>query len=201
MSEAKALLMGCGILQREVDYLIRKNNWPLETLYFDSALHVDFNKLDRCLTSSLAEHDKDDVIVFYGTCHPLIDDITMKAHACRTRGQNCVEMLLGVDVFTEELSNGAYFLLEDWARRWKSIMMQTFGTQNMKVIKEIFRGDRTYLLGLRTCCSGDFTVEAESAARMMDMPLKWRDVDLDHLESVLAEAVDRSRGIRNVRNG
>lgn len=194
MADKKLLLVGCGILKREVDFLIHKNGWPMETLFLDSALHVDFDKLAKALTSALDRHREENIIVFYGACHPLMERILAESHTLRTGGRNCVEMLLGHDLFTKELSNGAYFLLEDWARRWEHIQTKTFNTKNLDLIRDIFQDDRKYLLGLRTPCSGDFTAEAEAAGHMVGLPLRWLDVPLDHLESVLLEAIERKQG-------
>jgi len=194
MTDKRVLLAGCGILKREVEFLIRKNHWPLDTLFLDSALHVDFDKLALGLGSVLARHREEDIIVFYGTCHPLMESMLAQAHTFRTRGQNCVEMLLGHELFTRELADGAFFLLEEWARRWEQIQTKTFNTKNLDLIRDIFRGDRKYLLGLRTPCSGDFSAEAAEAGRMVALPLRWLDVPLDHLESVLREAMERKQG-------
>lgn len=194
MLDDRILLVGCGILKKEVDFLIRKNEWPLKTLFFDSALHVDFDKLGKSLTAALSRHREENIIVFYGTCHPLMEQMLAEAQTFRTRGQNCCEMLLGHELFTEELAKGAYFLLEEWARRWEHILARTFNTKNLDLIRDIFQGDRKYLLGLRTSCSGDFTAEAEAAGRMVGLPLRWLDVPLDHLEAVLLEAIERKQG-------
>ena len=194
MTDDRILLVGCGILKKEVKFLIARNKWPLETVFFDSALHVDFDKLAKNLTSALARRRGENIIVFYGTCHPLMEQMLAEARTFRTRGQNCCEMLLGHGLFTEELAKGAYFLLEEWARRWEHIQARAFRTKNLNVIREIFQVDRKYLLGLRTPCLGDFTAEAEAAGRMVGLPLRWLDVPLDHLESVLLEAIERKQG-------
>ena len=39
------VMVGCGILHKEIDYLIKKNGWNIETQFLDSALHNYFNKL------------------------------------------------------------------------------------------------------------------------------------------------------------
>ncbi len=193
MTGDQLLLLGCGILKKEVKFLIDKNNWPIDTLFFDSALHVDFNKLATSLTHTLTQHRAKNVIVLYGTCHPLMEQMLDEAQTFRTRGQNCCEMLLGHDIFTKELAGGAYFLMEDWARRWEHIMIKTFNTKNLQLIRDIFQDDRKYLLCLKTPCSGDFMVEAEAAGEMVGVPLRWLDVPLDHLESVLLEAIERKQ--------
>ncbi|MGD9248803.1 MAG: DUF1638 domain-containing protein [Desulfobacteraceae bacterium] len=193
MKAEKLLMIGCGILKKEVRWLIEKNHWPVDTAFLDSALHIDFDKLLKKLTSALARHRGQKVIVFYGTCHPLMEKTLEKAATFRTHGQNCVEILLGHELFTEELSKGAFFLFEDWARRWEHITTKTFGS-NLAVAREIFQEDRRYMLCLRTPCSGDFTAEAEQAGAMMGLPVRWMDLSLDHLESVLQAAITRKMG-------
>ena len=183
------LILGCGIFRKEVAYLIRKNGWAVETSFLDSALHNNLNKLGRGLTGSLAKRAGRDVIVFYGCCHPLIDGMVAEAHARRVHGQNCIDILLGRERFDRELEAGAYFLLEDWANRWDEITGEIFGS-NRDVIREIFRGDRTHLLALRTPCSEDFTAAAERAAEVVGLPVKFEDVGLDHLETVLRTEIE-----------
>jgi hypothetical protein len=183
----RPLLGGCGILRAEVRFLIEKNRWPVDTRFLDSALHCDLGRLQAGLTGTLRKEADRQVVVFYGACHPLMDGILEMSHATRTEGQNCVEMLLGHERFMAALTDGAYFLLEEWARRWGEVMQKTFG--DVRVAREIFQGDRTHLLAIRTPCSGDFSEDAESAAALVDLPLRWMDVSLDHLEGVLARAV------------
>jgi len=186
------LILGCGILQKEIRFLIEKNGWALETHFLDSALHIDFDKLSLALTSTLSHHAGREGFVFYGACHPLMESILHAAGTYRTAGQNCVEMLLGEELFTKELEQGAFFLLEEWAHRWERIVTATMGT-NLEVIREMYQGDRGYLLCLSTPCSGDFRKEAEEAGRLVGLPLRWLDVSLDHLEMVLQEAIDRKK--------
>lgn len=183
--------MGCGILKREIRHLIAANNWPLDTFFFDSALHCDFKELEDCLRRALTGFRGRKTIVFYGTCHPRMDALLEDAHTFRTVGQNCVEILLGKARFTEELAQGAFFLMEDWARRWERITFKAFGTRNVAVIRDIYQGDRKYMLALRTPCSSDFTDQAEAAARMVGLPIRWMDTTLEHLHEVLAAALAR----------
>lgn len=190
---ARPLLLGCGILHKEIAFLIEKNGWPLETHFLDSSLHIDFDKLSTALAGALRHHGARDVIVFYGACHPLMEKMLDAAGTFRTEGQNCVEMLLGHEKFTAQLEQGAFFLLEDWARRWQRIVTATFGT-NLEIIRELYQGDRSYLLGINTPCSGEFREEAEQAGRLVGLPLRWLDISLDHLEAVLREAIGRKAG-------
>ncbi len=187
----QTVLIGCGILAREIHALIKKNDWSIATVLFDSNLHNDFVLLGEALTSGLNTHPPGQTIVFYGCCHPLIDDMVAGASSTRTQGQNCVEMLLGHTLFTSELEQGAYFLFESWARNWPRVIAASFGTTRPEVIRAIFAEDRRYLLALRTPCSGDFTREAEEAGRSAGLPVRWQDVSLDHLELTLRNAIGR----------
>ena len=185
-------LVGCGILRKEVEGLIEKNHWNLHTHFLNSALHNYLNRLSIELNQALEERENlgEKTLVFYGGCHPLMDKFLDNHHTCRTHGQNCIVMLLGYDRFMQELEKGAYFLLEDWALTWEPMITACFGN-NLTVVREIFHSSHKYILALRTPCNGDFSAAAETAARFVDLPLHWLDVDLDHLESVLADAIQR----------
>jgi Protein of unknown function (DUF1638) len=185
----KRVFIGCGILRKEIRLLAAKNGWSADYRFLDSSMHYDFERLEKGLAGQFLKNAGRPIVVCYGACHPLIDTMVRDAGAVRTASQNCVEMLLGPEEFTSELEQGAFFLIEDWAGRFKEITMETFGN-NEGVAREIFRGDRKYLLGLRTRCSGDFSREAEAASEFIGLPLRWRDVTLDVLETVLGRAFE-----------
>lgn len=184
MSPSTLSLVGCGILQKEVGYLIAKNNWPLTTDFLPASLHIDFKRLACALQAGLARHAHEQTIVFYGACHPGMDSMLNKSRTLRTLGQNCIEMLLGKEEFNRELTQGAFFLLDDWAHNWDAVIAKTFGT-NIDVIRDIFHDQHRYLLCLRTPQSDDFSLEAAHISTMLDLPVQWRDVTLEHLENVL----------------
>lgn len=187
---APLALVGCGILHKEVDYLVKKNGWQIETHWLHSALHNYFDQLHKELDGGLKQEEAAGkrTIVFYGACHPRMDQLLEKHHTCRTHGQNCIVMLLGYEKFMEELGQGAYFLLEDWALTWEPMITECFGS-NLAVVREIFHGSHKKMIAIRTPCTTDFTAAAEAAARFVDLPLEWMDADLSHLETVLAEAI------------
>jgi hypothetical protein len=183
-------LVGCSILHKEVDFLIKKNGWNIETHFLVSSLHNYLNKLGNELNAALVSEEKRGYqsIVFYGACHPRMEDILAQHHTVRTEGQNCIVMLLGYERFMEDLGKGAYFLLEDWALTWEPMITAAFG-KNVAVVQEIFHSSHKYMVAVRTPTSTDFTAAAEAAARFVDLPLVWVDASLDHLESILAEAI------------
>lgn len=185
-------LIGCGIVSQEIKLLIEKNHWNLHTHFLDSALHNYLNRLSQELNQALenSELEGEKTLVFYGSCHPLMEQFLEKHHTCRTEGQNCIVMLLGYEVFMQELEKGAYFLLENWALTWEPMITACFGS-NSSVVREIFHSSHKYILAIKTPCNGNFTAAAEAAAKFVDLPLRWMEIGLEHLESVLQEAIDR----------
>lgn len=192
VGKEKPLLLGCGILQKEIRMLQAKNHWEMDTHFLQSALHIHLQKLQDALTSALEEHRDRECIVFYGACHPLMDEMLEQAHTFRTRGVNCLEMLLGKERYKTELENGAFFLLEEWAFKWDEVIDATFH-HNEEVMRRVFQEDRKYILAVRTPTSGDFSKEAEAAAKKVGLPLRTMEVSLEHLETVLQEALERRR--------
>lgn len=190
MSSEKPLLIGCGILKNEVNYLCSKNKWDIDFKFLDSALHCNLKKLELSFREALEANKNRRIIVTYGTCHPLMDKILSKFDASRINGQNCVEMLLGREYFMAELINGAFFLLEEWANRWETIIFETYSTYKLEVRREIFKLDRSYFLAVKTPCSGDFTAQAEHVASQMQVPLKWTDISLDRFEAELKRKIE-----------
>ena len=80
--------------------------------------------------------------------------------------------------------------MEDWALRWDEAIGKTFGNKP-EVVREIFQLSNKYLLCLRTPCSGDFSEAAAQVGTKVGLPLRWLDVNLDHLEMVLQQVILR----------
>lgn len=194
MGEERVTLIACGILKREISLLIQRNGWPVDAVFLDSRLHADMEALEAALTASLERASGCSVLVLYGYCHPRMAQIVKDYRALRVAGQNCVEMILGSDAFTRELAAGAFFLMEEWAVHWDEIMHRTFDS-NDSVLREIFQGDRSCLLCISTPCSGDFREQAARAGSRVGLPVRRREVSLDHLEAALHSA------LKAVQNG
>lgn len=189
---ATPIIIGCGILEKEIRFLIAKNGWQSRPAFLPSGLHVDFARLQSALEQSLRHYSGQPSIVFYGACHPRMDQILGAAGVIRTPGQNCVDICLGHELFCRELEHGAFFLFEDWALHWKEIVGAVM-PGDPEIMRSIFRSAHKYLLAIRTPCSGDFSAEAEAISAMTSLELRWRDVGLEHLEANLAATIERAK--------
>jgi hypothetical protein len=195
MSEAE-LIIGCGIMRKEIRSLVEKNGWQQSMTFLPSGLHVDFNRLQNSLGKGLQLHAGEPAIVFYGACHPRMDQMLDAAHVVRTPGQNCVDIYLGHETFCRELEQGAFFLFEDWALHWKEIV-GTVMPGDPEIMRSIFRSAHKYLLAIRTPCSDDFSAAAEEVSAMTSLELRWVDAGLEHLEANLATTLDRAKADRS----
>lgn len=141
-------LVGCGILKKEIKYLLDKHKLPVKTVFYDSALHCDLERLEKVLRPTLNKYSPENTVIFYGSCHPQLDQMLQTKGMVRTAGQNCIQMLLGYDDFMHRLGSGAFFLLEEWAQRWEQIVYRTMGTHRVEVIREIYQMNHSHLLAL-----------------------------------------------------
>lgn len=184
------VIIGCGILAKEIRWLINKNGWRLDNDFLPPSLHADPEALAANLTVGLSRHQGRPAFVFYGGCHPAMNDMLREARTFRIVGPSCVEMLLGRDVYQSKLRDGALFLLEDWAMRWDTLGVKAFAPGQTRAGADL-AGDRRFLLGVRTPCSADFREAAENVKQCTGLPLRWMDAELNHLEMVLKSALKR----------
>jgi hypothetical protein len=180
------LVIGCGILQRELALAATTYGLKFDTRLLSPSLHLDPSKLERQVKAQLVNTAQQDARVFFGSCHPNLDQWLAAAGRRRTRGTNCIEMLLGPTRYEHELSTGAYFLIEPWARGFTAALKRSFGDRP-RVAREIFQGAHSRMLAIRTPCSGDFNDAAEAAAREVGLPLEWTTVDLSELAEVMQD--------------
>jgi hypothetical protein len=184
MADEKRLLVGCGIFKAEIEFLRAKNHWPFDTDFLPPSLHIDFKALQTQLCAALDCHLQRECVVFYGACHPLMEQLLDKYHIIRSEGQNCIAMLLGQERFMAELEQGAFFLLDDWVQNWDAVILKTFGN-HPQVTKEIFQQQHRYLLCVNTPCSKDFMIQAQAIGQNLGLPVKSITVSLDFLETTL----------------
>lgn len=186
------LVIGCGVLGRELRWLAAQRGWALELKLLDPMLHIEPPRLAREVCHELELARGRDVSLFYGACHPSMDRWAARHAAPRAAGACCFEMLLGPARYAHELERGSFFLVEALLPRWRQALELTFGARPW-LVKEVFKSHQQ-LLALRTPCSQDYRAEAEAAAASVGLPLEWADVELGHLEAVLAPLVARGRG-------
>lgn len=178
------ILLGCGIIKKELEFLIQKNKLPVKAVFLDSTLHIHIDKLETSLKAFLQKHKTKTCILFYGACHPRMHKILESYKVVHVPYQNCIEMLISKDTFHDHLSQGAFFLMEDWIHRWEKIMVQAFGSTDPLIMQS----EHHHMIAIRTVCSQDYTKFAHDLSHHVGLELHWMDVELDHLEKILLTA-------------
>lgn len=92
--------------------------------FLNSILHLNLKKLTNQLTGALSKYHNRPYVVFYDRYHPLMERIHNNAGTVPTPDQSCIDTLLGHDRFSAKLASGAFYLLEDWARRGEYITLK-----------------------------------------------------------------------------
>lgn len=100
MDYQRPYLICCGILQKEVEKLIEDSQLPVEPLFLEAGLHVDYGELGKRLKQAIKRCSKDSsrrIIVVYGDlCHPKMKEIIGKYdNVVKVDALNCIDCLLG----------------------------------------------------------------------------------------------------------
>lgn len=98
-------------------------------LYLDSMLHMFpdrlHERLDKAVKNELDAGKK--IILIYGECSPYMDKYNENKNIKRTCGINCVNIFLEDRIYIALRKEGAFFLIHEWALRWKEIFQNELG--------------------------------------------------------------------------
>jgi hypothetical protein len=140
-SNHKILGISCGIFKNEIASLIAEGRIPFPVIFLDSLFHMHPESLHETLSLEVAKaltlYDK--VILIYGDCHPYMSDFYDPKSVIRIEGLNCCEIILGREEYRRLRKEGAFFVIEEWAHRWKEVFIQEMGLNEK--IAPIFMGD------------------------------------------------------------
>jgi hypothetical protein len=187
------LCLACSILRHEVEALKESLGRELEVRYLGSMLHMNPELLDRQLAGLLeAEQDSGrEVVLAYGDCCPRMLDFQAGPRIARTQGINCCELLLGRDRYRELRGAGAFFLMPEWALRWRRIFEEELGLGPSNA-RSLMGEMHTRLVYLDT---GLVPVPREAlaeASAYTGLPWSILAVDLEPLRRQLREALERA---------
>lgn len=122
-------LVACSILRREVEHLARLH-WPRQRLRFlTSMLHMRPDCLAGRLREAVGEelHASRRVLLIYGDCSAGMLPLCEQPYAKRVACNNCYDLLLGMEAFRLFMREGAFFLLPEWAERWREVFTRQLG--------------------------------------------------------------------------
>lgn len=190
----KGVMIGCSVLQAEVESL-REVHWQdHKRIFLPSMMHMHPERLASSLESVLnAELKKGyGVVLIYGDCCPRMTELEALAGVVRTRGKNCCELLLGPEEYRRLSHEGAFFLIPEWVRRWKEIFTKELGL-NRDNATSLMRDMHRKLMYLDTGLAPVPGKELRECAEYCGLPYEVLQVSLGHLHSAIEEAVSKCK--------
>jgi hypothetical protein len=174
--------ISCAILKDEINGLIAQGKIHIPFDYVDSMLHMHPSKLNGCLNKIIDHHLSRDrrIVLVYGDCCPHMNKITENPNVTRTAGINCCEILLGKKVYRQHVKEGAFFLMPEWALRWKEIFSHELGFSQevaLDMMNELHKSG----IYLNTGCCPIPQTELDTFSDYCNLPVEVMHVSLDLL--------------------
>jgi len=187
-----AICVACSVFRDELEALRKRGELDLPVRYLDSMLHMRPKRLETQLTAAVGEEQANcqAVVLVYGDCHAYMNEQVCTDAVARTAGINCCEILLGASRYRELRREGHFFLLPEWARRWKEILHRELGLHGENA-RDFMQEMHTRLLYLDTGLRPIPTEHLEEASRMTGLPWDVLEVPLDHLAASIRSAFQR----------
>ena len=192
ISLPKVVMICCSVLEAEVESL-RKVHWPdCGVRYLPSTLHMHPERLASSVESALdAELELGkEVVLIYGDCCARMTSLEIRPGVFRTRGMNCCELLLGPEEYRRLSHEGAFFLIPEWARRWKKVFVEELGL-NRDNATSLMRDVHSKFLYLDTGLAPVPDEALKDCAKYCGLPYEVRRVSLDWLRQAIEESLLR----------
>jgi len=188
-----SLCLACSILRHELEALKASLGVDLEIHYLGSMLHMTPEQLDRQLSSNLEAEGTGDrsVVLAYGDCCPRMLDFQRLPRTARTEALNCCELLLGRDRYRELRAEGAFFLMPEWATRWRRIFEEELGLDPSNA-RSLMGDMHTRLVYLDTGLVPVPRASLTEASDYTGLPWSILTVDLENLRRQLRAALERA---------
>ncbi len=157
-------------------------------------MHMHPERLASSLQSVLDGELKQEhgVVLIYGDCCPRMTALEAMPGVVRTRGKNCCELLLGSEEYRRLSHEGVFFLIPEWAQRWKEIFTKELGLNrdNAASLMQEMHRKLTYLdTGLAPVPENAL----KECAAYCGLPYEVRPVSLERLGAAVEEALLRCK--------
>lgn len=194
-ASGQVVLVCCSVLRAELE-ILREEDWPgLPTRTEDSMLHMRPAHLAERLGAVVGEElgAGRKVLLVYGDCCDRMTSLVSRPGVARTRGRNCCEILLGRDEYRRLMREGVFFVLPEWASRWKEVFRFEMGLDHdnaTSLMQEMHRK----LVYLDTGTLPIPEAALRDCSEYCGLPFEVKPVSLGALRVVIQEAFSRLVG-------
>ena len=190
MSENPVTIVACSVLKGELLALCREQ-WPeVSVRFMDSMLHMYPEKLacnlEPVVAGELAQGRR--VLLVYGDCCARMAAMTAQPHVIRVPGCNCCELLLGRAEYRRLLREGAFFLMPEWAHRWREVFTVELGLNPENAVS-FMRDMHRRLVYLDTGLEPAPVSALAGCSAYCGLPYEILPVPLDTMRATVADAI------------
>ena len=199
MSKHRPYLISCGILRKEIEKLVEERSLGVEPYFLDAGLHVDYDELEKELTSTIEECSKkgsNGIVVVYGDlCHPRIKKIVEKySNSVKVDALNCIDCLLGGHgrLLLIDPNSDHFYLSPGWmpSNLEKNVNFRQVFDWSEEGIKNLFRDLKGVILIDSLGNLDDFKGDIEEFAAQTGLPVKdKKTVGVRELKALILEAI------------
>lgn len=184
--------IACAIFRDQLDVLDMTDYPGFELRALPSMLHMDPDQLDQSLGTAIQREREQNhrVLLLYGDCHPHMHEQAHLPGVIRVDGINCPEILLGKARYRSLREAGAFFLLPDWAVRWRDLFETELGL-NAETAKVFMRDMHTKLVYLDPANVPVPKDLLEEISRWVGLPWETLPVNADVLRTAIGIALKK----------
>jgi len=184
--------IACSIFRGEIEVLQKENKLHIPVVYLDSMQHMVPEKLHENMRKAVDEQilRGRKVVLIYGECHAFLNDYTADPRVARINGMNCIEIFLGGELYRTLRKEGAFFLIPEWAVRWKTIFQKELGLDDVNA-KDFMKEMHTKIIYIDT---GTVPAPSDIVGQISEytgLTVEFKKAALDHFLKVINEAIGR----------
>lgn len=175
------VFVGCSMLEKEIDQVMKKMGLENKTVFIDAALHVNLDRLEEAVRGKLDETRQlgKPVILIGNKCHPDMDSIAKEYDGQIVTRCNCLELLLGDKMKELDKEARIFYITSGWLEKWKEIFITGLGWDEIDGRQNFGFYDKILLLDLGTPIDDMDMLEF---FEFTQIPIEVYPITLDDLE-------------------
>lgn len=183
------VFVGCSILEKEINQVMKKMGLINKTVFIDAALHVNLDRLEEAVREKLDEtsHLGKPIILVGNKCHPDMDLITKEYDGQIVTRCNCLELLLGDKMKELDKEARIFYITSGWLEKWKEIFITGLGWDEIDGRQNFGFYDKILLLDLGTPIDDMDMLEF---FEFTQIPIELYPITLDNLEIELTKQLN-----------
>jgi len=192
---ARALVIACGAIARELVQIKRVNHWDhMEIQCLPAELHNRPDTIPGAVAAKLEQTREqfEKVFVAYADCGTggALDRLLEPLGIERLPGAHCYEFFAGIDVFQQLTDEqvGSFYLTDFLVRHFDRLVVQGLGLDRHPQLRDAYFGNYRRLVYLAQDRSSELEEQARLHAEYLQLAFEYRFTGLQPFAAALAGA-------------